>query len=443
MTRAQKTWYPVTKASIDALQPHPVRLGRARASAIYDAYFAAPAPAGFHVRVFPGGRKLFALRYRDPAGGTPPRYLRYAIGEYGRLTLHQGLALANDIRARIDRGEKPHDDKRARAKIPKVSQVVSDYVAELRRTRKPRYAAETARILAKHVASTKLGRELIAAVTGRDLQQLHASLSETPVEANRLIAALSGLFSFAIRRGDLTTNPATAVTKTPETPRDVEPLTDAQVAALGDALRTAEQAGQPWQPLQLIRFLFFTGCRRNEAVQLRWAEIDEERARVLFLDSKGTKRGMRRTDRRPLGAPVLELLSDIKARGVASPYVFPSPADPTQPYANLDRHWQRIRTAAGLPTLRLHDLRHDVASDFGMRFPGAVVQAMAGHANMATTSRYIHAKDGPMTRAADTVTGDRLKRLNAKPLHAPSPIDLHHPPQAPQAPQAPQKLKRR
>jgi len=38
---------------------------------------------------------------------------------------------------------------------------------------------------------------------------------------------------------------------------------------------------------------------------------------------------------------------------------------------------------------------------------------MAGHANMATTSRYIHAKDDPMTRAADTVTEDRQKRLDA------------------------------
>ena len=53
-----------------------------------------------------------------------------------------------------------------------------------------------------------------------------------------------------------------------------------------------------------------------------------------------------------------------------------------------------------------------------MRYPGAVVQAMAGHANMATTSRYIHAKDDPMTRAADTVTEDRQKRLNATPDHA-------------------------
>ena len=55
-----------------------------------------------------------------------------------------------------------------------------------------------------------------------------------------------------------------------------------------------------------------------------------------------------------------------------------------------------------------------------MRYPGAVVQAMAGHANIATTSRYIHAKDDPMTRAAHTVTEDRLKRLNATPAKKPA-----------------------
>ena len=420
MPRKPKSWHPVTKTAVDALQPHASKPGQARASAIYDAYFDDPAPRGFHVRVFPNGRKVFAFRYRDPAGGTPPRYLRVQLGEYGTLTIQQALTLANATRDRAQRGEKPHDDKTKRGEIPKVSQLVADYLHQLQRTRKPRYAAETKRILEKHVTDTRIGRELVTAVTGRDLQQLHASLSETPIEANRLIAAASGLFSFAIKRGDITVNPASAVSKTPETPRDVEPLTDAQVAALGEALRQAEQAGEPWQPLAMIRFLFFTGCRRNEAVQLQWAEVDEDRARLLFLDSKGTKRGTRRTDRRPLGAPVLELLSDIRKRGIDSPYVFPSPADLTQPYANLDRHWQRIRKAAGMPKLRLHDLRHDVASDFGMRYPGAVVQAMAGHANMATTSRYIHAKDDPMTRAADTVTEDRQKRLNATPVKKPA-----------------------
>ena len=326
MPREEKKWHPVTKTAVDALQPRAAKPGQARESAIYDAYFDDPAPRGFHLRVFPNGRKVFAFRYRDPAGGTPPRYLRVQLGDYGALTIQQALKLADTMRDRADSGEKPREDKKRRAEIPKLSQVVTDYVALLERTKKPRYAAETKRILEKHITTPPkgLGKSLITAVSGRDLQQFHATLStDTPVEANRLLAACSGLFTFAIRRGDITANPARAVTKTPETPRDVEPLTDAQVAALGEALRQAEQAGEPWQPLSMIRFLFFTGCRRSEAVRLHWAEIDSERARLLFLDSKGTKRETRRTDRRPLGAPVLKLLSDIRTREIDAPMSSP------------------------------------------------------------------------------------------------------------------------
>ena len=122
-----------------------------------------------------------------------------------------------------------------------------------------------------------------------------------------------------------------------------------------------------------------------------------------------------------------------KSAGIVSPYVFPMPSDLSRPYSNLDRHWHTVRTAAEMPTLRLHDLRHDVASDYGMRYPAAVVKSMAGHATLASTSKYIHAKDDPMTRAADTVTTDRAKRLaNAKaakpvtPLHSSGAHDAEH-----------------
>ncbi len=413
-TRAPKTWHPATKSAVDALRPRQPAPGKPTASAIFDAYFRAPAPKGFHVRVFPSGRKVFALRYRDPAGGDPPRYLRHDLGEYGPVTVPEALARAAAARARLERGDALHRDKAARRAIPTVDQLAGEYLTELERTRKASTAAEARRLIEKHLTPA-LGRELVTAVTGRDLQRLHAAMAETPVEANRLQAAASGLFAFAIRRGDLTTNPAAAVTKYPETSRDVEPLTDAQAAALGKALHEAETAGTPWQAVAIIRFLFLTGCRRSEAEGLRWEEVDTDRARLVFLDSKGTKRGRQKTDRRPIGAPVLTLLKACRARctadGIVSPFVFPSPADPGAPYANLDRHWRAIRTAAELPALRLHDLRHDVASDVGMQYPTAVVQAITGHRTVAMAGRYVHAKDDPMTRAADTIATERARRL--------------------------------
>lgn len=412
MARAEKSYIPPTRAAVEALRPRVVEEGKPQGLFTYDAYF--QQPRGFHVRVYPSGTKIFFLRYRDPDGGTPARYRAFRIGVFGELTVAQAMEQAVAARGRLAVGERPHEEKWHRSRIPNVEQLVEDYVAELRRTRKATYAHETERMLRRKVVP-RFGRELIVNITGREMQQLHASLSATPVGANRVLMACSGMFAFAIRRGELTENPARLVRRTPEQSRDVEPLTDAQVGALGAAILEAEQAGEAWQAVGLIRFIFFTGCRRSEAEGLQWSEIDRERARVVFRDSKGTKRGSRGTDRRPLGAAVFELLDGIREvhtrEGIVSPWVFPAPGDPSRSYGNLDRRWQAIRKAAGLPSLRLHDLRHDVATDYGMKYPASVVKAMAGHATLSSTSKYVHAKDDPMTRAADDVTGDRAKRL--------------------------------
>jgi integrase len=442
MSRAAKHLHPATKTAVDALKPRPAAPGQASFAAAYDAYFSTP--KGLQVRVYPSGTKVFALRYRDPAGGTPPRYRRLILGTYGEITITQAVERAIDARRRMEKGEKPHEDKADRAKIPTVAQLITDYIADLRRTKKASHADETERLLTKNVPDA-MRKELVTTVSPRDLQQLHAALSDHPVTANRTITACSGLFRYAMRRGDLTSNPASAVTRTPEQSREVEPLTDAQVAALGIALASAEANGEAWQAIGLIRFLFFTGCRRSEAEGLQWKEIDTQRARVVFVTSKGTKRGTRGTDKRPLGAPVLALLETIRARqtaaGQLSRYVFPKDDDLSRPFVNLDRVWQRIRKAAGLPTLRLHDLRHDVASDYGMRYPAAVVKGMAGHATLTSTNQYIHAKDDPMTRAANTVTEDRAQRLaNAEAANTPTPLHstgLKHPPHAPHPEQKP------
>jgi integrase len=425
MARAAKQLHPATKTAVDALKPRAAAPGQATFAAAYDVYFVAP--RGLQVRVYPSGTKVFALRYRDPAGGNPPRYRRLILGTYGEITIQQAVERAVQARQRLAAGETPHQDKADRAKIPTVAQLITDYVADLRRTKKPRHADETERLLLKNVPES-ISKELVSTITPRDLQQLHASLAAHPVTANRTITACSGMFRYAIRRGDISSNPASAVTLTPEMSREVEPLTDAQVAALGNALTAAHEAGEAWQAIALIRFLFFTGCRRSEAEGLQWKEIDTERARVVFVTSKGTRRGTRGTDKRPLGATVLTLLEEInatqRAAGTLSRYVFPKADDLSRPFVNLDRVWQRIRTAAGLPSLRLHDLRHDVASDYGMRYPAAVVKGMAGHATLTSTSKYIHAKDDPMMRAANTVTEDRAHRL-ANSKAATAPVALH------------------
>ena len=75
-----------------------------------------------------------------------------------------------------------------------------------------------------------------------------------------------------------------------------------------------------------------------------------------------------------------------------------------QPVTDLEKPWRRIREKAGMPEVRIHDLRHTyasnaIASGFGLEMVGKLL----GHANVQTTARYAHLADGHIREAAATL----------------------------------------
>jgi integrase len=71
---------------------------------------------------------------------------------------------------------------------------------------------------------------------------------------------------------------------------------------------------------------------------------------------------------------------------------------------NLQKPWRRIRTAAGLDDVRLHDLRHSFASAAvagGMSLP--MIGALLGHSQPQTTARYAHLSADPLRAASEAV----------------------------------------
>ena len=74
----------------------------------------------------------------------------------------------------------------------------------------------------------------------------------------------------------------------------------------------------------------------------------------------------------------------------------------------IDKVWSRVRRAANLSDVRLHDLRHSYASlgaAGGLSLP--VIGALLGHKHAATTARYAHLSADPL-RAANDAVGARI-----------------------------------
>ncbi len=174
-------------------------------------------------------------------------------------------------------------------------------------------------------------------------------------------------------------------------------LSQAELARLGDALREAEQdkSCSPWV-VAAIRLLTLTGARRNEILTLRWEHVSKEHGCLMLPDSKTGRKAVR------LNPPALDVLQAIP-RLEGNPYVICG-EKAGQHLVNLEKPWRRIRAAAKLDDVRLHDLRHSfasVAASGGQSL--VVIGKMLGHSQPATTARYAHLADDPVKAASDAV----------------------------------------
>ena len=183
-------------------------------------------------------------------------------------------------------------------------------------------------------------------------------------------------------------------------------LTDDEFAALGRALDGAE-ADYP-VAVAVLRFLLYTGARKSEALRLKWEHIHGDRA--VLPDSKTGPRTIW------LGSPARAVLA-ARHRRTNCPWVFASVGGGP---ATVDKEWNAIRAAAGLPALRIHDLRHSHAAVAVNRGEGLrVVAGLLGHADIATTFGYAHLAEGsPDGRAVFGRADAALRDAPAEPaLH--------------------------
>ena len=107
-----------------------------------------------------------------------------------------------------------------------------------------------------------------------------------------------------------------------------------------------------------------------------------------------------------LGVRVSQAAQAILARQprAASSYVFPSPRHPDKPLSDTLQLWRRARKEAGLDDVRLHDLRHTVASQAVARgVPLSTVARMLGHADPVMTLRYAHVGDRDLQAAVERI----------------------------------------
>lgn len=347
--------------------------------------------SGFGVRVAPTGRKTFIVQYR--AGG---RTRRLGLGVFGAVTCDQARALAKEALGEVAKGGDPSRDRNEMRKAPTVRGLANRFLEQHVATQcKPGTAVEYKHALNAYIIPT-IGSFKVKDVRRSDLANLHHEMRTTPYQANRTLGVASKMFSLAEVWGliDPGTNPCRLISKYKEHKRE-RFLNEDELARLWMTLAEREVQGLESPHLTgALRLLMLTGCRLSEIQTLKWRYIVD--GAICLPDSKT---GARRI---PLSDSAINVLQEIP-ESPGNPYVIAGKSEGAY-LTDLQRPWRRIRIAAGLEGVRIHDLRHTFASHAvrkGVSLP--LLGKLLGHSQIQTTMRYAHLADESVREAANTV----------------------------------------
>ena len=262
-------------------------------------------------------------------------------------------------------------------------------------------ASDYASLLRLHVTPS-LGDRKLSQLASVDIQKLYTGMLERGLSARTIRythAVLSSALQQSVKWGLLSRNPAKAVDLPRNDQREMKVLSPKQATAFLTAAKDDR-----WNALWHL--LLVTGMRPGEALALRWSDLDGEKVRIqrnLVRHADGrwelkepkTQRGRRTVSIPPATATLLQQhrRAQLEERLQAGPeyvdqgFVFAATnGSPLDWRILVQRHFNKVIKAAGIPRIRPYDLRHTTATLLLADGENVkVVSERLGHASAALT----------------------------------------------------------
>lgn len=349
---------------------------------------------GFVLEVRASGGKTYCLRYRD----THAKQRQYRIGDSKSISFDQARTVAQTVRARVTLGEDPATDRATLRHVPTLEEFAQDRYLPFIKGYKRSWVCDLS-LLRNHVLP-QFGKQHLDEITQQDVVAFHHGLRANgyaPATANRVLILLRYMLNlakkWAIPGADK--NAASGVQLLEANNKRERYLTMEETQRLVEAIRESDNP----QLQHIVPLLLLTGCRKRELLDACWEHFDiPRRSWRIPLSKSGLARHV------PLSDSVVQLLEQVP-RFADCPYVVPSPKT-KKPFVQLFASWDTARKKAGMPELRMHDLRHSCAS-FMVNSGRSLyeVQKILGHTQMTTTQRYAHLSQTTLLDAADAAAG--------------------------------------
>ncbi len=337
------------------------------------------------------GTSTYYLRYRDKSG----QIKQFRIGNSESIGLEEARNMARAMKKQTTIGFDPRDVQKRLKTVPTFRDFVNNQYLPHVKTYKRSWEQDKTAIEDKLMRLW--GHRKMNEINTQDLVGFQNSLSEgglKPGTVNRNMALAKHIFNLAERWEVIDKAPTRNVSRLEDNACKERFLTADEMTRLLDVLASCNRPAIP----EIIEFLLLTGARRNEVLNLAWKELDLDNG-IWVLPAERNKAKKPKTI--PLSEEALGML--MKRIGNGSDWVFPNP-ETGKPIRHLYWTWDKIRKAAGLPEVRIHDLRHSYAS-FLVNSGRSLyeVQKLLGHSQLSTTQRYAHLAQDTLRQATEIV----------------------------------------
>ncbi|MHB8056831.1 MAG: tyrosine-type recombinase/integrase [Desulfuromonadaceae bacterium] len=345
---------------------------------------------GFLLEVRASGSMTYAVRYRD----SHNRQIQHKIGDTKSISFDKAKNAARQIRSRVVLGEDPAGEKRNKRLVPTLDEFSRDRYFPYAKGYKRSWRSDDS-IYRNHLLP-QFGRCHLDEISHQSIIEFYHGLlavGYAKATCNRVLVLIRLMFNLAkkwkIPGAEF--NPASGVPLFDANNARERYLTVEETQRLHAEL---EHSGNP-QLKNIIALLLLLGCRKRELLDSRWEQFDlERRSWRIPMSKSGKARHV------PLSNAALAVLA-LLPKWDRCPYVVPNPKS-RQPYSSVYRTWNTARLNAGLPEVRMHDLRHSMASNLVNSGRSILeVSKILGHSQLKTSQRYAHLSQDTLLAAVD------------------------------------------
>ena len=321
------------------------------------------------------------IEFRHPDGRR--ERIRKMPREQSRVAAER---LERSLLAQLERGA---PSQGAAVDVPTIRQFWPEYWSNhVIVNNRPSEQQAKAGIMQHHLLPA-FGDVALNQVTVRDVEAYKAEKLRkipgyAPKTVNNHVAVLRAILHTAVAWGVLEHTPKF---------RDVRlPPKATLFLSFEEAARLVLATEENWRSMVIVALN--TGLRVGEMLALQWGDINWEVGRLFVQRSDwkgiiGPPKGGK-TREIPLNEAALSAFRQLKEGSLKSlTFCRPDGRRLTQPMCRRPLH--RACNKADLPLFQWHTLRHTFASHLVMRGVALrAVQLLLGHANHATTERYVH-----------------------------------------------------